>query len=379
MAQVITVLRKWWYVPALLIVAGLYVNSGQSGTDAAPAEEGLSRAMPVHTTTVEIEDGYFARRSFTGRAVAGQTSSLSFELGGQIKSIHVDLGEQVEVGTLIAQLDTARLSAARRQMVAQLDEAEANLKLANKTLKRTQTTFKQGHVSAQRLDETEARAIALEAQVNRLAAQVETIDVDLTKSDLRAPYAGSVTARFLDEGAVVSAGRPVIEISEVHKLEAHIGVAPKYADAVAKNNDAIRLLDIDRQIIRGVKIRSIVPVISGETRTKLITFDLPEGSVTRGELITALVEDWQDQSGAWLPLRSLNADIRGLWRVYKVSDGPEGPHVRFENVQVLYTDGNRVFVTGTLSAGDKIIADGLDRLAPGQRVTMIGDPVQPSR
>jgi len=103
----------------------------------------------------------------------------------------------------------------------------------------------------------------------------------------------------------------------------------------------------------------------------MVTFDLPSGSAARGELVTAVVRDWQEAEGSWLPLRALSSDVRGLWRVYKIVDGPDGPQVRFENVQILYTDDNRVYVTGTISNGDRIIADGIERLAPGQRGTIL--------
>ena len=124
-------------------------------------------------------------------------------------------------------------------------------------------------------------------------------------------------------------------------------------------------------MITGATLRSVVPTIEGQTRTMMVTFNLPENTAARGELITALVEDWQESAGAWLPIRALSSDVRGLWRVYKVVNGVDGPHVQFENVQILYTDTNRVFVTGTISNGDRVIADGIERLAPGQRVTVL--------
>lgn len=328
-----------------------------------------SRALPVRTTVVEIEPGYHARRSFTGRAVAGRTSQMAFELGGTISAIHVDLGSKVEAGDTLAALDTSRLEANKQQVIAERDEVAASLDLAERTLKRARDTFNQGHASAQRLDEAEANAITLKARLKRLDASLQALEVDISKSSIIAPFNGMITSRLLDEGTVVAGGTALLEITENSRMEAHIGMPPEHALAVS-NGAPVELRGGDRALIEGAKMRSIVRVIEGQTRTMMVTFDIPADTVSRGELVNAVVQNWQEATGAWLPLRALSSDVRGLWRVYKVIEGAGGSQVRFENVQILYSDQNRAFVTGTISNGDIIISDGIDRLAPGQRVRL---------
>ncbi|WP_417460279.1 efflux RND transporter periplasmic adaptor subunit [Kordiimonas sp.] len=343
------------------------------------ADSGLSRALPVRTVEVTIEEGYRARRTFTGRAVPGRVSAMAFELGGTVAKINVDLGSTVKTGDVLAELDTARLQAQRAQLLAEKDEVAASLDLAERTFKRAQETFKQGHASAQRLDEAEANAISLRARFKRLEATVAALDVDIDKASIKAPFSGVITSRMLDEGVVVSAGKTLLELSEDSHMEAHIGMPPEYAAAMA-GGAPVELRGGRRQMIEGATVRAIVPSIEGQTRTMMVTFNLPANAASRGELVTAVVSDWQNSTGAWLPIRALSSDVRGLWRVYKVIDGGEGPHVRFENVQVLYTDTNRVFVTGTISNGDRIITDGVERLAPDQRVTLLpGQPLAAQR
>lgn len=372
--------KAWPHTPralvagAALVVAGLTftLSSSQNLLAQTAAESGLSRAMPVRTATVKLENGYFARRTFTGRALPGQTSQLSFELAGTLVHVGADIGSVVSKGDTLAALDTSRLEAQKHQIEAEHAEAEANLNLAERTLARTKDTFAKGHTSAQRLDEAEAQAIALTARVARLSASLESLNVDLAKARLTAPYDGVITARNLDEGSVVAPGQALFEISETGTMEAHVGLPPEYARAV-EDGAPFTLLDNRRKPIEGAVLKSFVPVITGQTRTMMLTFDLKAGSAARGELITAVVNDWQEDTGTWLPLRALSADVRGLWRVYKVHDGANGLQVGFENVQILYTDGNRVFVTGTLTDGDRVISEGLHRLAPGQRVEILTD------
>ncbi|MEX0298497.1 MAG: efflux RND transporter periplasmic adaptor subunit [Kordiimonas sp.] len=335
-----------------------------------PEQNTESRALPVRTTEVRFEDGYMARRTFTGRAVAGRTSSLAFELNGTVNSINVDMGTVVNKGAALATLDTSRLEANRRQLNAERDEAVATLDLAERTFNRATKTFDQGHASAQRRDEAEANAISLRARLKRLDAAIAAVDVDLAKAVIRAPFTGTITQRRLDEGTVVSAGTALLELTETSRMEAHIGMPPEHAIAV-KNGAKYVMRDGRRNVINGTAVRSIVPVIEGNTRTMMVTFDIPADAVARGELLHASIQNWQEASGAWLPLRALSSDVRGLWRVYKVIDKTSPPHVRFENVQILYSEPNRAFVTGSISNGDIIISDGLERLAAGQRVSLI--------
>lgn len=334
------------------------------------AQEDTSKkvsALPIKTTVVKIEDRYTSRRTFTGRAVAGRISPLAFELGGTITEISADLGYQVKKGEIIARLDTSRLDANKSQLIAEQEEVEASLKLAERTLKRAQETFKKGHASAQRLDEAEANAITLSARLKRLKASLRTLEVDINRSAIKAPFNGTITQRLVDEGTVVGAGTSVLEVTEDSRMEAHIGMPPKHANSIS-DGATVELRDGRRDIIEGAEVRSIVPVITGQTRTMMVTFDLPENRTTRGELINAVVKDEQKAHGAWLPIRALSSDVRGLWRVYKVHHEGSEQRVRFENVQILYTEGNRAFVTGTISDGDILVADGMNRLAPGQLV-----------
>ena len=76
-----------------------------------------------------------------------------------------------------------------------------------------------------------------------------------------------------------------------------------------------------------------------------------------------------DTSGFWLPLTSLTESDRGLWGVYVVG---QTSHAERRLVDVLHIEAERAFVRGTLEAGDRIIADGVQRIVPGQQVSLVG-------
>ena len=117
----------------LAIAVGMFLVGGTvlgfAATRSEPYAErapSAPSALPVATLTAKAQPGYEARRLFVGRLEPRRQSAVGFELGGLLRSVRVDEGDQVQAGELLALLDTARLRASRRELAAALDEAEAN-------------------------------------------------------------------------------------------------------------------------------------------------------------------------------------------------------------------------------------------------------------
>ncbi|MBK5919750.1 hypothetical protein CCR80_01700 [Rhodothalassium salexigens] len=335
-----------------------------------PARENV---LPVATRTVAIQDGYTLSRTFTGRVAARRLTDLGFDRGGSVVSVLVDDGAVVAEGQVLARLDTDRLRAERRRLEAELTEARANLVLARKTNARIETLVAQGHTSEQRLDETQAQVAALKARTARLDAQLASVAVDLDKAQLKAPFDGTVQRRLVDEGRVVEAGAPVLQVLETGDLEARVGVPLRFARrlrdgaAFALINDQGRALPADLQ--------SVAPAVRGATRTVTATFRIADATsppAADGELVTLSLDDRVEATGFWTPLRALTADVRGLWRIYRLEPaGGDLYRIAFENVQLLYAQGDRAYVSGTVEDGVLTVAEGVAKVAPGQLVAPV--------
>ena len=94
-----------------------------------------------------------------------------------------------------------------------------------------------------------------------------------------------------------------------------------------------------------------------------------------------------EEPGAWLPLTALTEGSRGLWSAYAVEAAPgdaraaqgreiggdtAGGRLAVQPLEVLYQDGDRVYVRGPLAAGEILVAAGLHRVVPGQLVRVLG-------
>ena len=122
---------------------------------------------------------------------------------------------------------------------------------------------------------------------------------------------------------------------------------------------------IDEQL-REATIRSVRPELDERTRTQNVVLLLKNpGELTPGRIARIGVKEPVRMQGYWAPNSSLAPRLRGLWAVYVV--GPEGKAAARE-VEVIEVDGDRSFIRGALTPGERIIVGGAHRIVTGQRV-----------
>ena len=107
------------------------------------------------------------------------------------------------------------------------------------TRERTLAALDLNAVSTQQWDEADRGYAAQAAVLRRVAAQLESIDVDIEKSRLLAPFAGVVARRFVDEGAVVSAGEPLLRLLEIGHPEVRIGISVALAKSLKVGDERL--------------------------------------------------------------------------------------------------------------------------------------------
>ena len=168
-------------------------------------------------STFTLQDSYLRDVSFLGLVRAGRKSAVGFEVPGSIASLSVTEGSAVAAGDVLAQLDTAQLEVRRQAAAADLERVTAELELARIKAQRQENLKNTGAVSEEAFDETRLRARALEARLESVRAQLRGIDIDLEKSELRAPYDGVVAERLVNAGAVVNTGTPVLPAGSAYR------------------------------------------------------------------------------------------------------------------------------------------------------------------
>lgn len=413
------------FVITILGVTGSwFASSNESDGGTAPSASNPS-VLPVKTMQLKAVQSIVRTRQFTGNVVAARRSRLAFQRSARLEQVLFDDGQSVFAGQTMAILDQRQLMAQILEMKAQIQQQEAilaelnsgprsemidatkaelaamsaNSDLKKATFRRTKDLYDRRATSEQTLEEVELTWIAADARreatkkkldelnagtrseqidaqeavVAGLKARLAQLNIDLDDSELRAPFSGTVVRRFADEGDMLNAQQPVLELLETSKLEAHIGLPSSLIDSLNKKQ-CVNLTSGQRQVTG--KIRNIVSQVNTQTITRTIVIDIDnavESGLTDGALIRLQFDETQAVDGFRIPLTALAAGSRGLSAAYVVEspqDAPLETHVSSRTVVVLHTDGDFAIVRGAIYEGESIIADGVHRVVPGQQVTV---------
>ncbi|MBV6631737.1 MAG: efflux RND transporter periplasmic adaptor subunit [Alphaproteobacteria bacterium] len=378
--------------PKKLIVSGLII-AGLVGVTAAiggiitgnAAEEAearqdvaAARPLPVEARRISFTDGYDQQRQFAGLVAAQRQVDLGFQINGMVAEMLVDEGDVVAAGDIIGRLDTDRLEADRARLAASLAERRADAKLARQTLDRQRDLNKRGHASDQVLDEAVTTSERAQAAIAATEAQIALLDVDIEDASLTAPFAGTITRRMVDEGAVISAGAAAIRLIETGALEARVGLPPKLA-ALHSVGEQMQL--IWRGESHTATLQNVLPAVGRNSRTVTAILDVPDAmrlaGATDGELLQLQITDQVFERGAWLPNDAMTEGLRGLWSVYTLIPTPENGDlytVQRAEVEMLYAEAEQSYVAGTLANDDYVVWHGAHRLTPGQVVRVTPSP-----
>lgn len=409
-----------WLLLLLLLLPVVWTIRGDRET-AEVAE--VNQVLPVETVRLEAVDSYETSRMYSGEVVARRSSDLGFERSGMVTELLADDGDVVAAGVALARLDVrdleaqrSQLEAEKKQALAQLQELETGprgedivaaegavsdlenqLALARLQADRRAELYAKGAISQEELDEREfgARAIADRlqqaqsqldelrngtrqeqltaqgAQVEQIEARIRAVDVSLDKSTLFAPFAGKVSARAVDEGAVVGSGQAVMTLVENGAVEARIGVPAEMAQRIGVGDR--ESITIGQRKYPAV-VTAQLPEVDEASQTVTVVLQLAaDEDITIGATARMAMDEQQPASGYWLPSTALIAGDRGLWSVYVLSAEDQTYRAARRDVEVLHTDqaaaGGRAFVRGLLAEGDQVITSGTHRIVADQLVS----------
>ncbi|MEM9214809.1 MAG: efflux RND transporter periplasmic adaptor subunit [Cyanobacteria bacterium P01_F01_bin.150] len=416
---------QWlWLLPAFMVITFWLDRSRSMSVGAGDAVA----ALPVQTLVLESVPAYQVERTYSGKIVARRSSDLGFEQAGTLVDVLVDEGDAVAKGEPLARLDIRSLEAQRQQLEAQrrqaqarfqelqigprqedisaaqatVDDLQAQLALARLQQQRRDNLYSEGAISLEARDEAAFGAEALTGRLNQAQSQLDelqagtrveqvsaqdalvdeveaalkNLDVSISKSTIYAPFDGRISLRWLDEGAVVSPGQAVIRLVEGSALEARIGVPSQMANRIITGSQ--HTIDVNGQVVSG-RVTALLPELDDASQTVTVVMtlltdaQLSIGKLAIGTTVRLTLQDEQNEIGYWLPTSALVAGEKGLWSAYVLNE-PDNQtednlyQVSRREVEVIYTESDRVFVRGLLQPGEELITSGTHRLVPGQLV-----------
>ena len=335
-----------------------------AGLNGAPQQASDAPATRVETDTLHIQEGFVTSVYVYGLVESPNASDLSFDSAGQVTAIFNEEGDWVEKGAVMATLDAERLRARQVELEASLARANADLALANMTLSRVKSLVDKKLISSQQLDEANASQASAQAQVEEINATLASLAVDSDKTRLLAPFSGTVSARYVDEGGVLAAGAPLFTLTSKQAYQIRLAVPADMLSIFALGE--MVSVEFENGQLNG-KVLQHLPIRNRQPRTidVLVSVNADDG-LRPGDMAKVRGEKRHAETGAWLPVGALSNGLRGLWRVFVVN--PQTQTLEGRAVEVLYTNGERAFVRGAIRDQQQFVISGTHKLSPGQTV-----------
>ena len=263
---------------AVLAIAGLLLIAGceNSKQEARQVEPRLVMAARVLDTSGLLE------RTFPGRAKASQQVNLSFRVSGPLITLPVVVGDRVKAGDVLARIDPNDFQARLDTLQGELDTAQAQAILSQKEYERGIEIDAKGTglISKSEVDKRRGARDRSKAQVQALTASVKLAQDNLSYTELKAPFDGTVVATYVDNFEDVLAKQPIVRLLNPTRIELDIsvpesliGYAP-YVEEVSVSFDALPGKEIK------AAIKEIGSEASEATRTYPVTLVMnqPEGA-----------------------------------------------------------------------------------------------------
>ncbi len=355
--------------PVLGGIACLTLAMALVACDAGPdVEEELLR--PVRFLT--IADNVDGRdRTFSGSLKSIRESRLSFKVAGTVTNVPVQIGQQLNRGDLIAQLDSDSFALQVEQAQASLVEAQAGERNAESTYDRTKGLYANDNASRNELDATRAAAEAAAAQVRAATKALEIARLNVSYTRLTAAENCSIASVDVEVNENVAAGQQIGVVSCGTEYEVELGVP----ESLIANVDQETPATITFGAIEGVRFTGEITEIStpGSAAVFPVVVRVNEDHPS---LRSGLAADVTFQFGTSavgdtfvLPLSAVVNDPDGVY-VFIVEPAKENGEavVTRRDVELgeLIQDG--VEVVSGLAPGDDVVTAGVSVIRDGQRV-----------
>ena len=241
------------------------------------------------------------------RVVATEEARLATRASGTVRSVSVDVGAQVQRGQILVRLDDAGVESG-------VAAAEANVAVATRTYQRLENLVRDGAATAQELDQARAQMKMAEAGLAEAQSNRDYVV-------LKAPFAGTVTARYVDPGDLASPGQPMVTISGSSGVKVVADAPAPLASRIAVG-DGVRILDQETGHHWPATVTRRVPVIeqaSNRFRLEARFDDAAEGIPLPGTFVRVAVAGIED-AGLLVPSDAVVREGQ-LTGVFALEDG----------------------------------------------------------
>jgi membrane fusion protein (multidrug efflux system) len=284
-----------------------------------------------------------------GSVLPAETVDVYSEVSGRVKKIYFEEGKKVQKGELLIQVDVDILQAQKAKLMVDLD-------LAQKDKNRKEKLFNVKGISEEELEKSIANLEAIKAQI-------QLIDVQISKAQIRAPFSGKIGLRQISEGAYITPQILITTIIQDEEIKIEFAIAEKYANRVKIGQKIVFTLHNDSQQFSG-KIYAFQPFINADSRMLTLRAKLKNNAnIVPGSFVSVNYDLGVEKNAFLIPAECVVPELNGQ-KIWLMQNGK----AHELNVMLGIRTADKIQVNGQIKAGDKILTTGLLAVKEGMPI-----------
>ncbi|MEO8665483.1 MAG: efflux RND transporter periplasmic adaptor subunit [Ignavibacteria bacterium] len=345
-------MRNLVYSLLFIMAAGMILAScgGDGETKTEPENKQLQAVKIKDVVTQGFEETF----SVVGIVKAFQTANVASEEGGLITYQPFDKGSRISRGQVVVRLRKDQDRASYEQASTQFELAKSNFERMEK-LYNEKVATEQDYTNAQ-------------FQLELAERSLDVLETRLNKSYIVSPISGIVDQKFLSKGEVCSPGSPILNVVDVSRVKISGGIPERFISDIRKETDVRITFDVYPGEEFTGNVSYVSPTISPLNRTFEIEVILNNKEGRFKPEMSSNMEIKKSSSDDVIVLpQDLIVDLGNDKYVFVL----EGDIAKKRIVSISGRNGNDVLINSGLNPGEKLIVEGFQSLADGDKVLVI--------
>jgi len=310
-----------------------------------------------------------------GNIEANRSTSIYARVDGYLRKWYVDIGDHVKEGQILADIEAPQIDADLREAQAQLELAQANLKLAQTNSARSQQLFDNKVNSQKELDTVVATEQVQRATEDNATASLENAKQMKAYEQVRAPFNGVITARYVDVGSLVTSGsaktvQKLFDLAQSDPVRVFVNVPQSDVDRVKPGASAtVKIDEYPNETFTG-KVARDAGAFDQASRTILLEVDVPnpDGRLYAGMYAHVTLSTLNPNPLLYIPDNTIVIDSKGT----RVATVDADHKIRFKPIKLGRDFGSKSEIIGGLNPSDLVVQNPTDDLQEGMAVSVQG-------
>jgi RND family efflux transporter MFP subunit len=306
-----------------------------------------------------------------GSARAFQEAVIFARTDGYLRGWSVDIGDKVEEGQVLAEIEAPDVDASLNEARARLEEARANHVLAEATLVRWKSLADTKAVSPQQIDDETARSNTAASAEKVAEAVVHRLTTDQAYQHVVAPFSGTITARYVDKGALITGGSGpnatrLFAIAQTDTLRIGVQVPESAYLGIASGADVeVRVIERPGTVFHG-KVSRTAGAVDPSSRTMKVEVAVPnaDGRLVAGAFVETRFAVQRTHPAVIVPATALVLRADGVKLVVVGADDV----AHFVAVKIGRDLGKELEIIEGLTGDERIVQRPSDQIHEGDRI-----------